>query len=245
MQVGLPLTESMSPTTEAERVDMARVPYRSAVGSLMYAMVATRPDIAAAVSAVSRFMENPGSEHWTAVKHIMRYLKNTADWVLTLGSGCKLQLVGYCDADWAGGDLDGRRSTTGYTFSLGSGSIVWSSKRQPTVALSTTEAEYMATTNAAREAIWLRRLLGELGYTQAEPTVIYSDNQGSIKLAHNPVHHSRTKHIDVQHHFVRELVESNVVALRYCPTDANVADVLTKPLLRIKHVQCAEALGLH
>ena len=244
MQVGLPLTDNMSPTTDKQRNEMAVVPYRSAVGSLMYAMVATRPDIAAAVSAVSRYMGNPGPEHWTAVKRIMRYLKGTAAWVLTLGSDVPLQLVGYCDADWGGGDLDGRRSTTGYVFSLGSGSIVWSSKRQPTVALSTTEAEYMATTNAAREAVWLRRLLGELGYEPTEATVLYSDNQGSIRLAHNPVNHSRTKHIDVQHHFVRELIESKEVALRYCPSDANVADVLTKPLQRDKHVHCAQALGL-
>ena len=243
MQVGVHLTEAMAPQDEAERVEMAKIPYRNAVGSLMYAMVGTRPDIAAAVSAVSRFMSNPGPAHWTAVKRILRYLKGTADWALTLG--CEpLQLTGYCDADW-GGDHDQRKSTTGYAFSLGSGSIVWSSKRQPTVALSSTEAEYMAMSNAAREAVWLRSLLRELGYEQATSTVLlHSDNQGSIKLAHNPVNHSRTKHIDVQHHFIRELVEQEVVQLQYCPSHVNVADVLTKALPREKHLQFARALGL-
>jgi hypothetical protein len=238
------LTSDMSPKSDEERRAMAGVPYRNAVGSLMYVMVGTRPDIAAAVSAVSRYMSDPGPQHWTAVKRILRYLRGTADWALCLGGTDRgVQLSGYCDADWAG-DLDERRSTPGYTFSLGRGSISWASKKQPTVALSSTEAEYMAASNAAREAVWLRQLLTELGFAPVAPTVIQCDNQGALALVKNPVKHARTKHIDVQHHFIRELVEQGKVALEYCPTDRMVADVLTKPLHRDKHLACCASLGL-
>ena len=153
---------------------MKNVPYQSAVGSLMYAMVATRPDIAFAVGNVSQFMANPGKAHWGAVKHIFRYLRGTTnDGLEFSGSngGQLSKLVGYSDADWAG-NLDDRRSTTGYTFILGGASISWSSKRQPTVALSTTEAEYMASTQTTKEAVWLCKFLGDLGYKQSSPTAI-------------------------------------------------------------------------
>jgi hypothetical protein len=239
------LTADMSPQSDEERSAMASVPYRNAVGSIMYLMVGTRPDLAAAVSAVSRFMADPGQQHWTAVKRILRYLRGTADWTLTLGGagGGAVELSGYCDADWAG-DLDTRRSTTGYAFSLGRGTVSWCSKRQPTVALSSTEAEYMSASQAAREALWLRRLMADLGFGPVGATTIRCDNQGALALAKNPVHHQRTKHIDVQHHFIRELVEQGTVQLVYCATDDMVADVLTKPLPRDKHWRCCRALGL-
>lgn len=223
-------------------------PYRSAVGSLIYLVTCTRPDIAVAVSLVSQYLQAPTTAHWSAVKRIYRYLKGTIDYSLHITGasptgGVPCQLSGYSDADY-GGDLDTRRSTTGYSFSLGSGAISWSSKRQPTVALSTTEAEYMALCEATREAIWLRLLLRDIGYTQQSATIIYGDNQGSLALARNPVHHSRVKHIDIRHHFVRECLEDHTVDVQYCDTQNMVADVLTKPLPRPKHDMCAFALGV-
>lgn len=222
--------------------EMDGVPYKEAVGSLMYAMVATRADLAFAVSMVSQFMSRPGPLHWAAVKRIMRYLKGTLELKLCLG-GKDISPKGYCDADW-GGDLTTRRSTTGYVFLMGGGAISWNSKRQPTVALSTTEAEYMATTQAAKEAIWLRQLMADIGCVQEKTTTIMSDNQGSIALAKNPKHHSRTKHIDVQHHFIREMVDMEVIELRYCPTQEMVADVLTKALAKDRHETLRRAMGL-
>jgi hypothetical protein len=170
--------------------EMQGIPYKACVGSLMYAMVATRADLAFAVSVVSQFMSKPGPMHWAAVKRIMRYLKGTSDMKLHLG-GKGIAMKGYCDADW-GGDADGRRSTTGYVFFVGDGAVSWNSKRQPTVALSTTEAEYMAASQSAKEAVWLRQLMADVGCVQEEATTIMCDNQGCIALAKNPKHHSRT-----------------------------------------------------
>jgi len=246
MDVNARLTREMEPTTDAERREMSSVPYRSAVGSLMYAMVGTRPDIAAAVGALSRFMQNPGHAHWIAVKRVLRYLKGTLDWALHLGGDPAggVRLHGYCDSDWAG-DVDDRRSTTGFYFSLGSGSITWSSKRQATVALSSTEAEYVAASTAARELIWLRCLLAEVGLIQTVPTVILGDNQGCIALTKNPVLHARSKHIEIHHHFIREQVAKGNAVLEYCNTGQMWADVLTKAVSRDKHNRCAEAMGLY
>jgi transposase InsO family protein len=222
--------------------EMEGIPYKQAVGSLMYAMVATRADLAYAVSVVSQYMAKAGPMHWKAVKRIMRYLKGTLDFKLCLG-GKHVTLRGYCDADWAG-DTNDRRSTTGYVFFVGNGAISWNSKRQPTIALSTTEAEYMATSQCTKEALWLRKLLDDVGYVQDKATLIMCDNQGSIALAKNPTHHSRTKHIDIQHHFIREKLEKEEIELKYCPTEDMVADVLTKALAKERHQTLTKAMGL-
>ena len=140
--------------------------------------------------------------------------------------------------------MNTRRSTTGYVFYLGDGAISWNSKRQPTVALSTTEAEFMAANQCTKEGIWLRQLMADVGCVQEEATTIMCDNQGSIALGRNPKHHSRTKHIDVQHHFIREKMEEEVINLRYCPTQDMVADVLTKALAKDRHVMLCKAMRL-
>jgi hypothetical protein len=164
-----------------------------------------------------------------AVKRIFRYLQGTLQMKLQFGATPSNEVLGYCDADW-GGDLEDRRSTTGFVFMIGGGAISWSSKRQPTIALSTTEAEYMANTQATKEAIWITKLMMDLGYMEKKMMVIRCDNQGAISLTKNPTHHARTKHIDVQHHFVRERVENGEVRFECCPTEHMVADVLTKAL---------------
>ena len=152
-------------------------------------------------------------------------------------------LTGFSDSDWAG-NPDDRRSTSGYAFHIGSGVVSWSSKKQPTVSLSSTESEYKALTNATCEAIWLRRILADLEEAQSGSTCINCDNQSAIKLAHNPVYHARTKHVELQYHFVREKIESNETELIFCNTKDNVADIFTKPLGKIKFEVFRSQLGI-
>ena len=179
------LSDAMSPNNEADREYMSRVPYANAIGSLMYAMVCTRPDISYAVGVVSRYMHNPEKDHWQAVKWILRYFHNTVDVGLVFEQKDSPYLVGYYDSDYAG-DLDKRRSTTGYVFTIANAPVSWKSTLQSTVALSTTEAEYMTITEAAKKAICLQGLLRELGIGQEEIT-IFCDSQSAIQLAKNQV----------------------------------------------------------
>jgi hypothetical protein len=210
--------------------------YRSAVGALIYAATGTRPDIANAVGSVSKFMEKPQKAHWDAVKRILRYLNGTRDVGLFYTKGNQ-ELVGYSDSNYAG-DLETRKSTTGYVFQMGTNTITWNSKRQQTVALSTCEAEYMALSHTVCEGIWTRKLLKELGFPQPTTTV-HEDNQGCIALVKNPVQHHRTKHIDVKHHFIREQVEQGTFKVIYCPTHEMKADILTKGIAapQFKHLR--------
>ena len=240
----LKLSSQLSPTTDEEREYMAKVPYANAVGSLMYAMVCTRPDISHVVSIVSRYMHDPGKGHWQAVKWILRYLQNAMDVGLTFEQDKSLGkcIVGYCDSDYAG-DLDKRRSTTGYLFTLTKAPVSWKSTLQSTVALSTTEAEYMAITEAVKEAIWLHGLLKDLGVSKKQLNV-YSDNQSAIHLAKNQVFHSRTKHIDVRYHFVREILEEEEILLQKIDTKENPADMLTKVVTRAKFEHCLDLVNI-
>jgi hypothetical protein len=171
-------------------------------------------------------------------------LQGTLQFKLHFGGLAPQGLVGYCDADWAG-DLEDRRSTTGFVFMMGGGAISWSSKRQPTIALSTTKAKYMASTQATKEAIWMTKFMKELRYTKEKKVmVIRCDNQGAISLTKNPTQHARTKHIDVQHHFVQERVENGKITFEYCSTKDMVADVLTKALPRERHNKLISMFGL-
>lgn len=241
LPVNFKLSSNMSPSNEAERREMSRVPYASAVGSLMFAMICTRPDIAQAVGAVSRYMANPGREHWNTVKRILRYIKGTSNVALCYG-GSELTVRGYVDSDFAG-DLDKSKSTTGYVYTLAGGAVSWMSKLQRVVALSTTEAEYMAATQACKESIWIQRLLEELGHKQ-EKIVLFCDSQSALYIAKNPAFHSRTKHIRVQYHFVREVVEEGTVDMQKIHTNENLADVMTKPVNTDKFIQCRSSIGL-
>ena len=238
------LSALLSPQTENGRKQMAQIPYANAVGALMYAMVCTRPDISHAVSMVSRYMHNPGKEHWQAVRWILRYLQGTVDVGLKFerNKTSSQHLVGYVDSDYAG-DLDKRRSTTGYVFTLAGGPISWRSMLQSTVALSTTEAEYMAVTEAFKEAMWVHGLIEDLGIDQ-ENVEVFCDSQSAICLAKNQVHHSRTKHIDVRFHFIREIVEEGDVLLQKIPTADNPADMLTKVVSGIKFKHCLDLINI-
>ena len=157
----LKLCQSDCPKSDAEKAEMAKVPYSSAVGSLMYAMICTRPDIAYAVGVVSRYMSNPGKKHWEAVKGIMRYLKGTKGMRICFGSK-EACIDGYTDADYTD-DMDKRRSTSGYVFMFTGGAVSWQSCLHNCVSMSTIEAEYIAIAEACKEALWLARLVGDLG----------------------------------------------------------------------------------
>src|ERR1700689_971397 len=219
--------------------------YASIVGGLTVAACVTRPDIACAVGQLSQFLSKPSSMHMHAAKRVLRYLQGTS----MLGIRYRppsLRLQGYSDANWAG-HMDTRRSTTGYVVILNNGAIAWKSRRQPTVALSTMESEYMALMDATKELKWVKTLLAELGYSNGksdEPTELFSDNQGAIALAKNPVSHSRAKHIDLRHHFVREAIQDRTIWVQYIPTAEMTADSLTKALGREKHEKCASRIGM-
>lgn len=208
--------------------------YQSAVGSLLYLSVATRPDITYAVCKVARFSAEPDKSHWAAVKRIIRYLVGTAEFGLLYRKGVQEECVGYSDADW-GGDLDDRRSTSGYLFRMCAAAVSWRSKKQTCVALLTAEAEYMALASATQEAVWIGQLNRELSGVrdnEVSETVVFEDNQSAIFMAKNPQFHGRTKHIAIKYHFVREQVSNGTVNLKYCQTKEMIADILTKGLSR-------------
>jgi hypothetical protein len=194
----------------------------------MYAMVSTRPDISHVVGVFSRDMENIGKEHWETVKWVLLYLRGTSDHCITYNSGCEL-VHGYVDPDFAG-DLDKRRSTSGYVFTLVGGAISWISKLQNIVSLSTTKEEYMVASHAFKEAVWLKGLFGEFGRMQ-DKVKLLCDNQSVTHLAKNPTYHSKTKHIPIKYHFVRHVIDEGGVSLEKVHTKENCADMFTKPLL--------------
>ncbi|RVW80052.1 Retrovirus-related Pol polyprotein from transposon TNT 1-94 [Vitis vinifera] len=202
--------------------------YKQVVGSLMY-LTATRPDMMFVVSLISRYMENPTELHLQAAKRVLRYLQGTTEFGIFYRKGGDDELVTYTNSDHAG-DLDERKSTSGYVFLLSSGAISWSSKKQPIVSLSSTEAEFIAAASCACQAVWLKRVLGKLGQNQGKPTIIHCDSSSAIKLSKNPVMHGRSKHIDVRFHFLRELTKAGTVELVHCGTQEQLADVMTKPL---------------
>ncbi|GAB2273823.1 hypothetical protein Dimus_039054 [Dionaea muscipula] len=232
--------------------------YRSLVGSLRY-VTCTRPDILYAVGLVCRFMETPTTEHLATCERILRYLKGTFAYglwyassspatvsvapVLLPDSPPSFVLSGYSDSDW-GGDVDGRKSTTGFLFFFGAAVFTWVSKLQPIVTLSSTEAEYVAVASCVQHGLWLRQLLKELYMEQAMSTVVNVDNQSAIAVAKNPVYHDRSKHIDVRFHFLREAITKGDVELAYVKTQFQLADLLTKPLGYQCFVKMRNMLGL-
>ncbi|CAL1410462.1 unnamed protein product [Linum trigynum] len=230
----------LSKDDKGEKVNSTE--FRSLVGSLRY-LTCTRPDILYAVGLVSRYMEAPTISQWNAGKRILRYIKGTIDHGLFYTKSVNFKLVGYCDSDWAG-DMDDRKSTTGFVFFLGDTAFTWSSKKQAIVTLSTCEAEYVAATSCACHAIWLRKLLKKLNMTQEESTEIYVDHKSALALAKNPVFHDRSNHIDTRYHFLRECVEQKEVMLKYVKTEDQIADIFTKPLKQDVFVKMRMLLGV-
>ena len=210
-------------------VDKGR--YQRLVGKLIY-LSHTRPDIGFSVSVVSQFMNRPTEEHMEAVYRILRYLKMTPGKGLYFSKNPNRKIEVFIDADWAGSTVD-RRSTTGYCTFVWGNLVTWRSKKQSVVARSSAEAEFRAMAHGICEGMWLRRLLNELGITTTEPVNMYCDNQAAIRIARNPVHHDRTKHVEIDRHFIKEKLDEKIVDLLYTPTRHQIADVLTKALPRI------------
>ncbi|KAL0420696.1 UNVERIFIED_CONTAM: Retrovirus-related Pol polyprotein from transposon TNT 1-94 [Sesamum latifolium] len=209
-------------------VKMDKTHYKQIVGSLMY-LTATRPDMMFVVNLISRYMENPIEMYLQVAKRVLRYLKGTIGFGIFYKKEGNDELRVYSDSDYAG-DLEDRKSTSGYVFLLSSGAISWSSKKQPVVSLSTTEAEFIAAASCACQVVWLKRVLGKLGQNQDKSTLIYCDSSSAIKLSKNPVMHGRSKHIDVRFHFLRDLTKDGTIDLVHCRTQEQLADIMTKPL---------------
>ncbi|KAI3662213.1 hypothetical protein MP638_002199 [Amoeboaphelidium occidentale] len=225
------LSVIMQPKTEKEKMQMKNIPYKSAVGSLMYVSTQTRPDISFAVNQTARFFSNPGNDHWVAVKRIFRYLKSTTDYGITYYKAGSQELVGYADASFASCN-DDKKSISGCIFLFAGGPICWKSKKQTTIAPSTLASEYISLYTCLNEGLWLKYLMEELGVFTQNNLTIYEDNQSCIKLAKDPQHISNAKHLEIKYHFTREKVQSGEVGLVYVSTKDMIADMLTKSLPR-------------
>jgi hypothetical protein len=230
-------------TTPMARADMELCPYREAVGSLMYLMTSTRPDIAAPVGFLSRYLSCPGRRHWEAAQRVLKYVNATRTFGISYRREPVVNYHVYCDSDWAG-DLDGRRSTTGWVAMLGGGAVAWQSRLQKAPAQSSCEAEYVAAGMATCEIAWARGFLQELGRPLQGPTLLETDSQSAINVAHNPVNHDATKHIDLKYHLTRHHVQEGRVTLKYLPTSEQVADALTKSVPSDKLEKCRKAMGV-
>lgn len=230
--VSTPLDHNIKLTLPAENDPAVGDPefcrqYRSGLGKLAYLAWATRPDLSHAIQHLSQFSQRPTPDHMSSLKRVYRYVQGTT----TLGLHFKPngRLITFSDADWAN-DATDRRSISGYLSLLADAPISWSSRKQPTVALSTMEAEFMALARATTEVLWLRELGSELGLAPDGPSSINVDNRSAIDFAQNSNSHARSKHIDIRYHFVRERITSNEVKLDHCASEDNLADILTKPL---------------
>ena len=216
--------------------------YQSIIGSLLYLMIGTHPDISYAVTHLSQFSTNPSEDHYKAALHVCRYLVGTQDYKLIYLNKSDKGLCAYMDSDWAA-DKIRWQSVTGYFFKLAGGVISWQSHTQKTVALSSMEAEYMAISNCSKQAIWIKALLSEIRiWLKSVP--IYGDNQGSIFIASNPVQESRTKHINIWYHFIYDLISAKEVELIFVPGEMNPANMFTKNLAKVKFTKFREELGL-
>lgn len=248
---GVKLTKNID---QASKEDIKE--YQKQIGSLIYLTTATRADLAYPIGLLARFMSNPGLQHFKALSRVWQYLIYSKDYSLEYKyhSDSSIGLIGYSDSDW-GGDIS-RKSTTGYTFLIANSfkksysnrtAISWNSKLQKTIALSSCESEYMALKEAIKESLYIKSLISQIpaiNSTIKDTKVLYTDSQSSIDLANNPIYHSRTKHIDIQYHFVRENVINNVISLVYCPTSSLLADGLTKAIPTDKFNELVEGLGL-
>lgn len=217
--------------TNDEKTDQ---PYRELVGTLMFLAMGSRPDISYAVNFFSRYQEKATEQHWLQLKRILRYLRGTTDIKLVYKfNSTALPISAFVDADW-GSDIIDRKSTSGYVLFVFDCPILWQSKKQSIVALSTTEAEYVAVTSVATEIIWVRKLFVDLGMSIQDTTIVYEDNQGTIAMSKTP-ETRRTKHVDIRFNFLRDLVQDKVLCLKYVPTSQQLADIFTKSLSREQH----------
>ena len=230
------------PTSDEEKAEMKKIPYREAIGALNWVAIASWPDIVFVIGQLAQFLENLGWVHWEAAKQVIRYLKGTKELKLTYGENGKGGLVGYVDAD--GASQEHRHAISGYVVII-DGAVSWCSKKQELVTLSTMEAEYMSATHAAKELVWIWHLLEEVFHPLKQPIVLFLDNQSAIVLSHSQGQfHTWTKHIDTWYHFIKFCIEDGSIDLIYCPTEDMIADILTKSLPVIKAKYFTHDLGL-
>lgn len=232
-------TLKLDKDVEGQSVDIKK--YRGMIGSLLY-LTASRPDIMFAVCLCARFQSDPKESHLKAVKRIIRYIKGTITLGLFYPKDNSFTLTAYCDADFGGCKTD-RKSTSGTCFLLGSSLVAWSCKKQNSIALSTTEAEYMAASNACTQILWMKQTLSDYDIA-LETVALKCDNKSAICLSKNSVLHSRSKHIDVRHHFLRDHVEKKNICLEYISTEDQMADIFTKPLDQEVHSKIRRSMGI-
>ncbi|XP_073224806.1 secreted RxLR effector protein 161-like [Cicer arietinum] len=216
--------------------------YKQMIGSLMYLTV-TRPDLMFVACLASRYMSAPTDLHFQVLKRVFRYIRSTTEFGIQYQRGGDDTLLSYIDSDYAG-DIDDRKSTSGYVFSLSGGAVLWSSKKQPIVALSTTKAEYIAAISCASHGIWMKRILEKLGSKQGDCILVRCDNSSTIQLSKNPVLHGRSKHIEVRFHYLRNLTEEGRVKLVHCGSQDQMADIMTKPLKLESFTKLRQMLGV-
>ncbi|XP_039119056.1 secreted RxLR effector protein 161-like [Dioscorea cayenensis subsp. rotundata] len=211
------------------------------IGSLLY-LTASRPDISFSVGVCARYQATPKESHLTAVKRIIRYVHGTAEYGIWYSKDSNSHLAGYSDADWAG-NIDDRKSTSGGCFYLGNNLVTWYRKKQSSISLSTAEVEYIAAGICCTQLLWMKQMLEDYVLQQGLLT-IFCDNKSAIDISRNPVQHSRTKHIDLRHHFVRDLVENKTVVIDYVATEKQLADIFTKPLDATRFEKLRREIGL-
>lgn len=215
--------------------------YREMLGCLLYLSTRTRPDIASAVNMLARQSNNPSTSSLSGIKRVLRYLKGTEDFGLFFEKrNSNEDLLAHSDADWAGDTTD-RKSTSGMIICMDGNAVVWQSRKQSSVALSSSEAECLAVSECTKELMWLRSLLGELGLRKEGPSIMMEDNMGAIKWG---ISEKRAKHVDIRYHYIKDLVEKKEIELLYCPTQEMLADVLTKPLQVTRFKELRKKIGM-
>ncbi|XP_040370263.1 uncharacterized protein LOC112183342 isoform X4 [Rosa chinensis] len=236
-----PMSTSVKLTEDLTGKSVDQTLYRSMIGSLLY-LTASRPDISYSVGVCARFQANPKESHLEAVKRIIRYVSGTATCGVYFTFDSNIEIAGYSDADW-GGNLKDRKSTSGGCFFIGNNMVAWHSKKQNCISLSTAEAEYVAAGSCCTQMLWMKQMLRDYGFSQGKLTIL-CDNSSAINISKNPVQHSRTKHIDMRYHFIRDLVERNLLELAFVPTEHQLADLFTKPLDTARFESLRSAIGV-
>ena len=242
IEVNAQFSINQCPSTINQVKCMKGVSYSKAIGSVLWATVVSRLDTAYAVGVLSQFIQNPGPAHWEGVKRVVSYLSSTKGLWLTFGGKKDVLLEGYSNSDWA--SQKHCHLISGFSFHYGQSTISWSLKKQAVIVLSSTKAEYVAQTHAAKKAMWLKTFVNEVQGGQEGPLTIMVDNQGAIALAKDNKFHLCTKHINLCYHFIREAVEDKRIKMEYIPTGENVADIFTKPLPKPKFMEFIAKLGL-